>query len=369
MTLNGNAMKAGKKHISANKKTPANVKRILIIKPSSLGDIFHAFPAVARLHELFPEAEFDWLVHPAFADALDYAPVPIKRKIIFQRRELGKLSTFIPAMLGLIRQLRAEQYDYIFDFQGLFRSAFFARMAKGRVVGFARPREGMARWFYHNWSKVNLRLHAVRRNQLLVERFFQTGTMRTNTEMPSCENNLISLQNKLQREGINKDDLLIGISPGARWESKVFPPELFARVILLTSEMLPQAKFVIMGAPADQKLAENIRMLAGKAPIVSLAGSTSLGELVELIKRCKVLLANDSGPVHIAAAAKVPVVCFYGPTNPNLTGPFGDIHTIFQRGDLDCIKCMSRQCRKVVAECHNIDAAAAAAAVCKKIQE
>ena len=71
MTLNGNAMKAGKKHISANKKTPANVKRILIIKPSSLGDIFHAFPAVARLHELFPEAEFDWLVHPAFADALD----------------------------------------------------------------------------------------------------------------------------------------------------------------------------------------------------------------------------------------------------------------------------------------------------------
>ena len=362
-------MKSGRKNSSAPARLPVNVKRILIIKPSSLGDIFHAFPAVARLHELFPDAEFDWLVHPAFADALDYSPVPIKRKIIFQRRALGKLSTMLPAMLELIRELRAVQYDYIFDFQGLFRSAFFARMAKGRVVGFARPRESMARFFYHNWSKVNLRLHAVRRNQLLIERFFQTGTMRTNTPMPSNESNYTQLNSKLLRLGIKENDLVIGISPGARWESKTFPAELFARCILLTAGMLPKAKFVIMGAPADQKLAEKICMLAADAGVVSLAGATSLGELVELIKRSSVLLANDSGPVHIAAAAKVPVVCFYGPTNPNLTGPFGDIHTIFQRGDLSCIKCMNRKCRNIVTECHNIDAAAAATAICKKIQE
>ena len=130
-------MKTGKKNLASLKKSPADVKRILIIKPSSLGDIFHAFPAVARLHELFPNAEFDWLVHPAFADALDYSPVPVKRKIIFRRRELGKISTMLPAMVELIRELRENTYDYIFDFQGLFRSAFFARMAKGRVVGFS----------------------------------------------------------------------------------------------------------------------------------------------------------------------------------------------------------------------------------------
>lgn len=362
-------MKAGKKNLVPGKKAPADVKRILIIKPSSLGDIFHAFPAVARLHELFPNAEFDWLVHPAFVEALDYSPVPVSRKIIFRRRELGKLATILPAMLELIRDLRENTYDYIFDFQGLFRSAFFARMAKGRVVGFARPRETMARWFYHNWSKVNLRLHAVRRNQLLVERFFLTGTMRTDTVIPSNAGNAKNLNGKLQWLGINDNDIIVGISPGARWASKVFPAELFARVMILTAEMSPKVKFVIMGAPADQKLAENILALAGNVPALSLAGATSLGELVELIKRCKVLLANDSGPVHIAAAAKVPVVCFYGPTNPNLTGPFGDIHTIFQRGDLKCIKCMNRQCREIVTECHNIDAAAAATAICKKIQE
>ena len=362
-------MKTGKKNLASLKKSPADVKRILIIKPSSLGDIFHAFPAVARLHELFPNAEFDWLVHPAFADALDYSPVPVKRKIIFRRRELGKISTMLPAMVELIRELRENTYDYIFDFQGLFRSAFFARMAKGRVVGFARPREAVARWFYHSWSKVNLRLHAVRRNQLLVERFFQTGTMRTDTVIPSNADNAALLENKLRQLGIAPDDVIVGVSPGARWESKAFPPELFARVMILTAEMNSKVKFVIMGAPADQKLAENILSLSANVPAVSLAGATSLGELVELIKRSKVLLANDSGPVHIAASAKVPVVCFYGPTNPNLTGPFGDIHTIFQRGDLKCIKCMNRQCRNIVTECHDIDAAAAAAAICKKLQE
>ncbi|MBE6381006.1 MAG: glycosyltransferase family 9 protein [Lentisphaerae bacterium] len=362
-------MKSNRKSVKNPDHVSEDVKRILIVKPSSLGDIFHVFPAVARLGELFPNAQFDWLIHPAFAEALDFAPVPVARKIIFRRRELGKLTTMIPEFMELTRQLRKIPYDYVFDFQGLVRSAFFARLARGKVVGFARPREPMARWFYHRWCKVNLRLHAVRRNQLLVERFFHTGTMRTAVKMPSCPQYRESLDKKIAQLDMRPGNCLIGISPGARWESKVFPPDLFAKTIMLISEMRPDARFVVMGAPADQKTAEKIQLLAGLAPVYSLAGSTSLGELVELINRCDTVLANDSGPVHIAAAANVPVVCFYGPTNPNLTGPFGDIHTIFQRGDLNCIKCMRRKCSKAITECHNIDAAAVAAAVCKKIEE
>lgn len=339
----------------------------MIVKPSSLGDIFHVFPAVARLSELFPNAVFDWLVNPAFAEALDYAPCPIGRKIIFRRRELSKFGTMLPEFLDLARELRKEAYDYVFDFQGLFRSALFARIARGKVVGFARPREAAARWFYHRWCKVNLRLHAVRRNQLLVERFFHTGTMRTACKMPQNQQYSESLQKKLDRLGVKEKSFTVGISPGARWESKCFPAELFAKTILLTAEMFPDANFVIMGAPADQKTAEKIRLLTGDVPVYSLAGSTSLGELVELINRCDVLLANDSGPVHIAAAAQVPVVSFYGPTNPNLTGPFGDIHTIFQRGDISCIKCMHRKCKFPITECHNIDAAAVASAIRRKL--
>ena len=362
-------MKNNRKFNDPSTLVDYSVKRILIVKPSSLGDIFHVFPAVARLHELFPEAVFDWLVHPSFAEALDYAPVPVARKIIFRRRELGKFSTMLPAFIELARELRKEPYDYVFDFQGLFRSALFARIARGRVIGFARPREPIARWFYHRWSKVNLRLHAVRRNQLLVERFFRTGTMRTAVKLQQSPVHQKALDDKLARLKMQDGSYLIGISPGARWQSKVFPEELFAKVIMQLSEMVPEVRFVIMGAPVDQKIAERIQLLAGNNPVYNLAGATGLGELVELITRCNVIIANDSGPVHIAAAAGVPVVCFYGPTNPNLTGPFGDIHTVFQRGDLACIKCMKRKCMLERTECHDIDAAAVAQAVRKKLQE
>ncbi len=360
-------MKPNRKNYKISNSVPDSVKRILIVKPSSLGDVFHVFPAVARLYELFPEAEFDWLIHPSFSEALDYSPAPVSRKIIFNRRKLSKLTTMLPEFIALSKELRKRPYDYVFDFQGLFRSALFSRIARGKVVGFARPRESIARWFYHRWCKVNLHLHAVRRNQLLVERFFHTGAMRTAVKINSNETYSKTLTAKMEQIGLKPGKHLIGISPGARWESKTFPPELFAKVIMLISEMEPEAEFVIMGAPADQKNAEAIRQMSGSAKVYSLAGATSLGELVELINRCDLLLANDSGPVHIAAAAGVPVVCFYGPTNPNLTGPFGDIHTIFQRGDLSCIKCMRRKCSKIVTECHNIDAAAVAAAVCKKL--
>ncbi len=350
-------------------ENPGVVKRILIVKPSSLGDIFHVFPAVARLGKLFPNAVFDWLIHPAFAEALDYAPVPVARRIPFRRRELGHITSFLPEAMELVRELRRERYDYIFDFQGLLRSAICARLARGKVVGFARPRERSARWFYHRWAKVNLRLHAVRRNQLLVERFFHTGTMTVNDVLPRVERYAATLDAKLERLGTKPDALLIGVSPGARWESKIFPPELFSQVIRLAAQMVPEAYFVLIGAPADQKLAAEIQSQCGDARVMSLAGATGLGELIELIRRCRTLISNDSGPVHIAAAAHVPVVCFYGSTNPKLTGPFGDIHTIFQRGDLECIGCLKRQCILPATECHKLDPALVAGAVRNKILE
>ncbi|MBO5689519.1 MAG: lipopolysaccharide heptosyltransferase I, partial [Lentisphaeria bacterium] len=90
--------------------------RILIVKPSSLGDIIHVFPALELLRRLYPEMEADWLVHPAFADMLAYSPVPVRRKILFERKKLGRLSTFAGTFLQLLKDLRQEKYDFVFDF-------------------------------------------------------------------------------------------------------------------------------------------------------------------------------------------------------------------------------------------------------------
>ena len=84
------------------------IHRILIVKPSSLGDIIHAFPALVLLKKSFPQSEFDFLVNPSFAGILDFSPVPIRKKILFERKKLGKVSSALPETLKLIKNLRAE---------------------------------------------------------------------------------------------------------------------------------------------------------------------------------------------------------------------------------------------------------------------
>ena len=110
----------------------AKVKRILVIKPSSLGDILHVFPALAELRIHCPEATLDFLIHPAFADILDYSPFPVSERILFERKRMGRVSTMVPEFLKLARELRRKEYDLVIDFQGLTRSALFASLTRDR---------------------------------------------------------------------------------------------------------------------------------------------------------------------------------------------------------------------------------------------
>ena len=91
--------------------------KILVIKPSSLGDIVHVFPALEILHRAFPDSELDFVVNPAFADILDLSPFPVRKKILFDRKKLSKVSTFFPELFKLIREIRSEQYETVVDFQ------------------------------------------------------------------------------------------------------------------------------------------------------------------------------------------------------------------------------------------------------------
>lgn len=146
----------------------AKVKRILVIKPSSLGDILHVFPALAELRIHCPEATLDFLIHPAFADILDYSPFPVSERILFERKRMGRVSTMVPEFLKLARELRRKEYDLVIDFQGLTRSALFASLTRGGpVVGFAQTRETAAKWFYSRRIAVAPG-HALERNSALI---------------------------------------------------------------------------------------------------------------------------------------------------------------------------------------------------------
>ncbi len=333
-----------------------NINKILIVKPSSLGDIFHCFAAVTLLHKAFPEAQFDWFVRPEFEEAIAYCPVKINRTIRFPRRRLSKVKSFLPAFLEVINNLRKEKYDLIVDFQGLLRSAIFTSLARSsRTVGFALPKEAAARLAYA--EKVHIPaeyIHAVDRNLALAKAITGLKEPKQTLSLTKVEKFKKRIQTIFAGHNISPNDKLMGMIPGARWDSKRWPPDFFADIADGFIAKNPEYKVLIIGAPEDRVLGGQIISAAANKRIISIAGDTSIGEMIEAIRNCRFIFSNDSGPIHIAAAMEKTVFAVFGPTAPDKTGPYGDFHHIFQR-KLQCIKCLKRTCPNGSYSCHNLD--------------
>ena len=342
------------------------MKRILIIKPSSMGDVIHAFPAVHALMQE-PDQTIDWVINPAFSELLDYLP-GLGRKILFRRRELGKLTSFFPAAFELLRELRKKPYDAIIDLQGLFRSALVGLSACGKLrYGPAAAREPLARLCYNRKLHYPENVcHAVEKNCAMIGEFSGRKDISPDYRLPKLEKYARSAECLLGEHGL-ADRRFIAAAPGARWETKQWPPEFFAACIEKTAEVLPDVPFVLLGSPAEQPLCRKITETTGKTKTVDLSGKTTPGTLTEIIRRADLLLCNDSGPMHLAAAVGTPVTALFGPTDPDLTGPYGNNCRVLQP-ELNCIKCFSKICPKE--ECHQkISPEATAALIIKQLEK
>jgi len=327
--------------------------KILIIKPSSLGDVLHAFPAVTILKNHFPNATIDWLVNPEFAKLIEFHK-DVDSVIEFPRKQLGNILKFPSALLKLTRALRQKHYDMVIDIQGLMRSALVTKLTKSKATyGFDNPKETIARALYDHKIVIDDKVsHAIEKNVSLVNKILSTDYKIPTDSVQQIKSYSDSLAEKLSEENIVPEDYCIGIVAGARWESKKWPPSFFAETINKANAKNPNVKFVIIGAPADKAAAEDIIKLVPNTNTISFAGKTSIGELVELIRRCNVVLTNDSGPMHISAALNVKTVALFGPTDPDKTGPFGADNTVVAAETLDCLRCLKRVCPKGSNQCH-----------------
>jgi lipopolysaccharide heptosyltransferase I len=331
--------------------------RILVVKPSSLGDIIHLFPALARLRGAFPDAELDFLVHPAFAGALDYSPWRVSHRILFERKKLGSWSGFPSEMRRIVSALRERPYDCVIDFQGLFRSAFFARVAARRapVVGFALPREKPARMFYTVAVRARGK-HAVERNVELANSFLGEDLPVPEIPVPPVPEHVAV------PEGLPERYLLL--LPGARWRSKCFPVALFAAAARRVMGRFPGLAAVIAGGDDAVEAGSELRREL-PPDTVDLCGKTTLPEVFEVVRRAAGVFCNDSGPMHVAALMRRPLCAFFGSTRPGATGPWGDDKRflVIRNTGLECLECMRRECRRGDYRCFDIDAAAAADAL------
>jgi heptosyltransferase-1 len=316
----------------------AHDQRILIIKPSSLGDVVHALPTLAMLRSRFPSAHIAWLVKEQWSGLLERA------------EGLDKIWPIQPGLKGwlaIIPQLRAERFDIVVDLQGLLRSGVVGWLTgAARRIGFANAREGSV-WLYSEKVPVALPdMHAVDRYLLVAARL---GAPSAGQPSPAFRLRRLPEDHKavadvLARHGLSEKTRWIAINPFARWPTKRWPLESFAGV----ADRIQQqgwGRIVLFGGGGDKPQAQAMMQRMHTAA-VDVTGEMPIKLLPALLESAAVLLTNDSGPMHIAAAVGTPVVALFGPTNPARTGPYGSRHTILQH-KIPCSPCYSRRCHNV----------------------
>lgn len=280
-----------------------NPVRILVVRLSAMGDILHALPAVATLKHRFPDARLTWAVKPRWAPLLQGNP------------HVDEVEPLEWPRLGL------GPFDLALDFQGLLKSALTARLANAAsVVGFDRPRERLARWFYHRKVAVRVR-HVVDQN---LELAAAVGAETACIEFPIPD---------YPPEGELPEGDFVLASPFAGWRAKEWPPACWTRLAALLRECWGWP-LVLNCGPSQQQDAAAIRGV--------VLNVTSVQGLIGVTRRARAVVGVDSGPLHLAAALGKPGVALFGPTDPARNGPYGGTfavlraagaETTYRRGD------------------------------------
>jgi len=301
-------------------------KNILITKPSSLGDIVLALPALRALRMSFPEAKISWLIRPEFAQLIENHP-HLDEIIRFDRKFLGK-AWFHPgafgALMSLIRKLRRSRFDVVFDFQGLFRTASLAWLSGCKLrFGMANAREFATIFYTHKVPQDIECIHMVDYYLKIIQAAGASdfGVEFVFPQNPAAEDSVGRL---LASQGI-QDNYAVLIS-GSVHQEKCWPPERFAQLADKISQQYGLS-IVATGSASEAGIVEKVKEKAN-VPIASLAGQTSLSELVALLKRAKLVVGNDTGPGHIAAALGVPLVLMFGRANPIRLEPYRRKHCV-----------------------------------------
>lgn len=305
-----------------------NPNRILIVKLSSLGDLFHALPAVHCLREQL-QADIDWVTQAEYRGLVDCF-TDVHRTIVFNRR--APFSGFG----SLWRDLRAEEYDLVVDLQGLLKSALIARMARCDVrIGPSFAREGSALFYTHLAGERRRDRHAVDENMDVVR------LLKLRATPP-----IFPVQFPERR--LETPRPRIGLIPFSRWPSKNWPAASFVEACRRLQSATGASFYVFGGAADEDGCAAIAARLAG--PAENLAGKTSLIETASFLKQMNLVIGNDTGPMHMAVACDVPVLALFGPTDPLRTGPCGVRNRVLQ-AEAPCQPCHLRVCQRKQGDC------------------
>jgi heptosyltransferase-1 len=319
------------------------IERLLIVRLSAMGDVIHTLPAVHALREAFPLAHIGWLVEERWSELL-CAPGASRRGVRSAQRPLvdevhvANLKAWGRSPLSISTLQRAATvwndvrdagYDAAIDLQGAMRSALLARLSGARVVyGGAEPRESPASLWYTRRVVAHGR-HVVEQNFSVAEAL--TG-FRGRTSPPAVACDLPRdlqaeerIRQRLAELGVGEFAIL---NPGAGWGAKRWPPERYGEVALQLAQQ--GVGSILNFGPGEEELARAAEAAsAGAAQTMNC----TVTELIALTRRARLFIGGDTGPLHLAAALRVPVVGIYGPTDPARNGPYGTQNIVLRSAE------------------------------------
>ncbi len=316
------------------------MKNILIVKLSAIGDVIHALPTAYALKETFPGVKITWVVEPPAYDLLTNNPC-IDEVIVFEKKKFKTFAGFLKHIGALKAKLQKQKYDAVLDLQGLFKSAALAWLSRSDVkLGCANMREGS--------DKVSRPVVGPHANGHIVERYLdvvrELGCSVKEVVFPlGITDEDVSMAKRLMKQaGADIENPYVVLAVGANWPNKRWPSKHYAGLVdwLYSQNKIP---VLIGGGVVDERLAAEISALS-EIPPVDLVGKTSLKQLAHIIRGSEALVGGDTGPVHLGAGLKTPVVMVMGPTDPNRNGPYGQEENVLEVS-YSCKHCWKRECR------------------------
>lgn len=325
------------------------VNKILIVNVNWIGDVLFSTPAIRAIRGYYPDAYIACMVVPRCKEILELNP-HLNELIIYDEDEIHK-SLF--GKLKLISALKRRRFNIVFLLhRSLTRTLMAALSGISERVGIYTPKRGFL---------LTKKVKPQRSDIHKVEQFLNIIKVKginpssRNLELFIGRDDELYARKLLKSEGIKDEEPFIVLNPGGNWDLKRWPAENFAELGDKLVDLY-KAKILITGADKDIGLGQNISNMMRHKPI-SICGKTTLRQLAAILKNAKLVISNDSGPMHIAVSQGTRTIALFGPTNPKITGPYGDgkhvlIHKTPQGSDctVPCYKldCKDNACMKAI---------------------
>ncbi|MEW6732120.1 MAG: glycosyltransferase family 9 protein [Acidobacteriota bacterium] len=332
----------------------------LVVRLSSIGDVVHTLPAVVALRRSYPHSRISWVVERSAATILEGNPTVDELIVIDTRRWRRQLwrSTNWREVFQAVARLRANSVDIAFDFQGLLKSGVIAAVSRGRWrLGFSNDglREEASRFFLTHQVVIDRQAHVIEKNLRLVNSVGAHGNGHYEFPIQISAEDTTYIDKLLATHNLSQ---FVIINPGGGWPTKLWSTARFAQLADWLWEQLGLPSLVTYG-PGEDHLAQAI--VAGARTGQAHNVVTSLKQFVALTRRASLFIGGDTGPLHLAAACRTPIVGIYGPTETSRNGPFDPLDICVEL-KLECRpNCYRRRCPTM--ECMDVPVAMVAQAV------